>query len=198
MSLVREGQKLNLIFSKDNKTVEITCVISEVLYDRLIVELPKSFMRYINYLATGCEVSVRVFSTVGLLAFNSIIINGGLEDIFSIEYDESIVRMEPYADSQPVEEILEMTIKDVKNALSYSAKSIEIGAKGVKFLCESPLNLETVYDFVLMTDEEYGNIEFSGLINSVDPVFTNEYIMSYTKISGNDRQNILRFIYSVG
>ena len=134
MSLVREGQKLNLIFSKDNKTVEITCVISEVLYDRLIVELPKSFMRYINYLATGCEVSVRVFSTVGLLAFNSIIINGGLEDIFSIEYDESIVRMEPYADSQPVEEILEMTIKDVKNALSYSAKSIEIGAKGVKFL----------------------------------------------------------------
>ncbi len=198
MSLVREGQKLNLIFSKDNKTVEITCVISEVLYDRLIVELPKSFMRYINYLATGCEVSVRVFSTVGLLAFNSIIINGGLEDIFSIEYDESIVRMEPYADSQPVEEILEMTIKDVKNALSYSAKSIEIGAKGVKFLCESQLNLETVYDFVLMTDEEYGNIEFSGLINSVDPVFTNEYIMSYTKISGNDRQNILRFIYSVG
>ena len=198
MSLVREGQKLNLIFSKDNKTVEITCVISEVLYDRLIVELPKSFMRYINYLATGCEVSVRVFSTVGLLAFNSIIFNGGLEDIFSIEYDDSIVRMEPYADSQPVEEILEMTIKDVKNALSYSAKSIEIGAKGVKFLCESQLNLETVYDFVLMTDEEYGNIEFSGLINSVDPVFTNEYIMSYTKISGNDRQNILRFIYSVG
>ena len=48
-----------------------------------------------------------------------------------------------------------------------------------------------------MTDEEYGNIEFSGLINSVDPVFTNEYVMSYTKISGNDRQNILRFIYSV-
>lgn len=198
MSLVREGQKLNLIFSKDNKTVEITCVISEVLYDRLIVELPKSFMRYINHLATGCEVSVRVFSTVGLLAFNSIIINGGLEDIFSIEYDEDFVRMEPYADSQPVEEILEMTIKDVKNAVTFSAKSIEIGAKGVKFLCESQLDLETVYDFVLMTDEEYGNIEFSGLINSVDPVFTNEYVMSYTKISGNDRQNILRFIYSVG
>lgn len=198
MSLVREGQKLNLIFSKDYKTVEITCVITEVLYDRLMLELPKSFMRYINYLATGCEVSVRVFSTVGLLAFNSVIINGGLEDIFSIEYDEELVRMEPYADSDPVEEILEMKIKDVKNAISYSAKSIEIGARGVKFICESQLDLETVYDFVLMTDEEYGNIEFSGLINSVDPVFTNEYVMSYTKISGNDRQNILRFIYSVG
>ena len=198
MSLVREGQKLNLIFSKDYKTVEITCVITEVLYDRLMLELPKSFMRYINYLSTGCEVSVRVFSTVGLLAFNSVIINGGLEDIFSIEYDEELVRMEPYADSDPVEEILEMKIKDVKNAISHSAKSIEIGARGVKFICESQLDLETVYDFVLMTDEEYGNIEFSGLINSVDPVFTNEYVMSYTKISGNDRQNILRFIYSVG
>ena len=198
MNLVREGQKLNLIFNKDDRLVEITCSVSAVEFDRLIVELPKSFMRYINYLSTGCTVSVRVFSSVGLLAFNSIIINGGLEDIFSIEYDENLVRLEPYMESTPLEEILEMSIKDVKKATVYSAKTIEIGAKGIKFICEKNLEQNTIYDFVLMAGEEFGNIEFSGLINSRDEVFPDEYMMSYTKISANDRQNILRFIYSVG
>ena len=197
MNLVREGQKLNLIFNKGDKTVEITCIVASVEFDRLIVELPKSFMRYIEFLATGCEVSVRVFSTAGILAFNSIIINGGLEDFFSIEHDENAVRMEPYTESPSVEEIMELTIKD-KSGKVYSGKTIEIGTKGIKFVCEEKLELETVYEFVLVTNEEFGNIEFTGIINSFDSVFPEEYIMSYTKISGVDRQNILRFIYSVG
>ena len=197
MNLVREGQKLNLIFNKGDKTVEITCVVASVEFDRLIVELPKSFMRYIEFLGTGCEVSVRVFSTAGILAFNSIIINGGLEDYFSIEYDSNAVRMEPYTESPSVEEILELIIKD-KSGKVYQAKTIEIGTKGLKFVCENKLELETIYDFTLLTNEEFGNIEFTGLINSFDQVFPEEYVMSYTKISGADRQNILRFIYSVG
>ncbi len=197
MNLVREGQKLNLIFNKGDKTVEITCVVAGIEFDRLLVELPKSFMRYIEFLSTGCEVSVRVFSTAGILAFNSIVINGGLEDFFSIEYDENAVRMEPYTESPSIEEILELLIKD-KSGRSYAAKTIEVGTKGLKFVCEEKLELETIYDFTLITNEEFGNIEFTGLINSYDEVFPEEYVMSYTKISGIDRQNILRFIYSVG
>lgn len=198
MNLVREGQKLNLIFNKGEKTVELTCIVSRVFYDRIVVELPKSFMRYIECLASGCEVSVRVFSTAGLLAFNSVIINGGLEDEFTIEYDDNNVKMEHYSESPSIEEILEMTIKDVKKSTQYSAKTIEIGTKGVKFVCKDKLELDSVYDFVLSVGDEFGNIEFSGIINSNDEVFPEEYEMSYTKISGDDRQNILRFIYSVG
>ena len=197
MNLVREGQKLNLIFNKGEKTVEITCVVSEVFYDRIAVSLPKSFMRYIEHLTSGCEVSVRVFSTAGLIAFNSVIINGGLEEQFTIEYDEDFVSMEHYSESPSVEEILEMTIKDSSVPAVVSAKTIEIGTKGMRFVSSSKLNVGSVYDFVLDIGEEFGAIEFSGLINSNDEVFTEEYEMSYTKISGEDRQNILRFIYSV-
>lgn len=197
MNLVREGQKLNLIFNKGEKTVEITCVVAGVEFDRIIVELPKSFMRYIEHLSAGCEVSVRVFSTAGLLAFNSVIINGGLEDEFVIEYDENAIKMEHYSESPSVEEILEMTIKNTKKALMFNAKTIEIGTKGIKFVCHDKLEVNGVYDFVLNVGEEFGNIEFSGIINSNDEVFTEEYEMSYTKISGDDRQNILRFMYSV-
>ena len=197
MNLVREGQKLNLIFNKGEKTVEITCVVSKVFYDRLVVDLPKSFMRYIEHLTSGCEVSVRVFSTAGLIAFNSVIINGGLEEQFTIEYDEDFVSMEHYSESPSVEEILEMTIKDLSEPAMISAKTIEIGTKGMRFVSSSKLNIGSVYDFVLNIGEEFGTIEFSGLINSNDEVFPEEYEMSYTKISGEDRQNILRFIYSV-
>ena len=125
------------------------------------------------------------------------ILNGGLEDVFSIEYDENNVKMEHYSESPSIEEILDMSIRDVKKATLYSAKTIEIGTKGVKFVCQDKLEVNAVYDFVLSVGDEFGNIEFSGLINSNDEVFPEEYEMSYTKISGDDRQNILRFIYSV-
>lgn len=197
MNLVREGQKLNLIFNKGEKTVEITCVVSEVFYDRIVVDLPKSFMRYIEHLTSGCEVSVRVFSTAGLIAFNSVIINGGLEEQFTIEYDEDFVSMEHYSESPSVEEIVEMSIKEQNASNVISAKTIEIGTKGMKFVSSSKLEVGSVYDFEINIGEEFGTIEFSGLINSNDEVFPEEYEMSYTKISGEDRQNILRFIYSV-
>ena len=197
MNLVREGQKLNLIFNKGEKTVEITCVVSEVFYDRIVVDLPKSFMRYIEHLTSGCEVSVRVFSTAGLIAFNSVIINGGLEEQFTIEYDEDFVSMEHYSESPSVEEIVEMSIKEQNTPNLISAKTIEIGTKGMKFVSSSKLEVGSVYDFEINIGEEFGTIEFSGLISSNDEVFPEEYEMSYTKISGEDRQNILRFIYSV-
>lgn len=197
MNLVREGQKLNLIFNKGEKTVEITCVVSEVFYDRIVVDLPKSFMRYIEHLTSGCEVSVRVFSTAGLIAFNSVIINGGLEEQFTIEYDEDFVSMEHYSESPSVEEIVEMSIKEQNTPNLIFAKTIEIGTKGMKFVSSSKLEVGSVYDFEINIGEEFGTIEFSGLINSNDEVFPEEYEMSYTKISGEDRQNILRFIYSV-
>lgn len=197
MNLVREGQKLNLIFNKGEKTVEITCVVSEVFYDRIVVDLPKSFMRYIEHLTSGCEVSVRVFSTAGLIAFNSVIINGGLEEQFTIEYDEDFVSMEHYSESPSVEEIVEMSIKEQNTPNLIFAKTIEIGTKGMKFVSSSKLEIGSVYDFEINIGEEFGTIEFSGLINSNDEVFPEEYEMSYTKISGEDRQNILRFIYSV-
>ena len=46
MELIHSGQKLSINIIKDDKLIEIIGVITEVLDDRISVELPKYFMRY--------------------------------------------------------------------------------------------------------------------------------------------------------
>ena len=41
MDLLKSGQKLNIYFEKDGNLVEIACVISSVLDDRLVIDLPQ-------------------------------------------------------------------------------------------------------------------------------------------------------------
>ena len=48
MDLIQENQKLSINIQKDDKLVEIVCTINKVLDDRLIIEPPPYFMRYID------------------------------------------------------------------------------------------------------------------------------------------------------
>ena len=61
MDLFKSGQKINLYFPKDENLVSISCTISNVKNDRLYVELPQYFMRYIEYLEDGKKLTAKVF-----------------------------------------------------------------------------------------------------------------------------------------
>ena len=65
MELLKTGQKLSIFFQKEDNLVEMSCTISAVMDDRIVIELPKYFMRYIEYLDVGCKLTVKVFSKIG-------------------------------------------------------------------------------------------------------------------------------------
>ena len=67
MDLLKSGQKLSIFFQKEDKLVEIACVISQMLEDRIAIELPPYFMRYIEYLDVGCTLTIKVFSKMLVL-----------------------------------------------------------------------------------------------------------------------------------
>ena len=101
MELLKPGQKLSISFQKEDKLVEIMCVISEVFEDRLVIELPQYFMRYIEYLDVGCKLTVKVFSKIGTVDFNTIVISSPLEDDFSVELDYNAMKLTP-SEEMPV------------------------------------------------------------------------------------------------
>ena len=78
MDLLLEGQKINLYFQKDSNIVEMVCSIEKVFDDRLEIVLPQYFMRYIEYLQAGRKITAKVFSKLGTIDFNSVIITSPL------------------------------------------------------------------------------------------------------------------------
>ena len=65
MDLFSEGQKLTLFFKKDSNMVEMTCAIEQVFDDRLSLLLPQYFMRYIDFLQVGAQLTAKAFSKLG-------------------------------------------------------------------------------------------------------------------------------------
>ena len=44
MDLLKARQKLSILFQKEDSLVEIACVISALLEDRIVIDLPQYFM----------------------------------------------------------------------------------------------------------------------------------------------------------
>ena len=95
MDLFNEEQKIALSFIKDNMMVEMVCSIDKIYEDRLSLNLPQYFMRYINYLQVGNRVTAKVFSKLGTIDFNTVIITSPLEDVFFIELDYNSLKLTP-------------------------------------------------------------------------------------------------------
>ena len=74
MDLLKARQKLSILFQKEDSLVEIACVISALLEDRIVIDLPQYFMRYIEYLDVGCSLTIKAFSKIGTVDFNTIVI----------------------------------------------------------------------------------------------------------------------------
>ena len=85
MDLLKIGQKLGIYFQKEKNLVEIECTIASIFDDRLVIELPQYFMRYIEFLEEGKPLTVKVFSKVGTVDFNTVIISSPLEEEFAVE-----------------------------------------------------------------------------------------------------------------
>ena len=101
MDLLTEGQKLTLFFQKNKNMVEIACVIEKLRDDRLDLQLPQYFMRYIQYLQVGKKLTAKVFSPLGTVDFNTVVIHSPLEETFTIELDYNSMKLNP-GDKMPI------------------------------------------------------------------------------------------------
>ena len=95
MDLIKKGQRLTLFFQKDSNMVEMSCTVEEVYEDRLVLNLPQYFMRYIEFLQTGKKLTAKVFSKLGTIDFNALVITSPLEEFFSIEMDQNAMKLTP-------------------------------------------------------------------------------------------------------
>ena len=193
MDLLSSGQKLNIIFPREDKIVEIACTISDVLDDRIVIELPQYFMRYIEFLEVGCPLTVKVFSKLGTIDFNTVVISSPLEEVFSVELDYNAMKLTPGSDIPVVQAMENLNIKFEESVLK--VRTFELSTEYVKFYSDRKFALNESFDCELILPKNYGIITFRGTISEIDPVYDNEFTAAYSNMTETDRQTLLYYMY---
>lgn len=193
MNLFTEGQKITLIFQKDSNLVEMTCSVEKVLDDRLHLILPQYFMRYIDFLQVGFKLTAKAFSKFGTLDFNSVVITSPLEETFSIELDYNSVRLTS-GDQIPVSKAVEPITINFNNT-TYKCKTFELSTEYVKFSSDNKFAINDILECSLLLPKDYGIINFKATVFEIDPIYDNEYTVSYLTITEQDKQTLLYYMY---
>lgn len=193
MDLIKVGQKLNINFPKDDKIVEITATISGIYDDRIVIDLPPYFMRYIEYLEVGEPLTIKVFSKIGTVDFNTIIISSPLEDEFSVELDYNAMKLTPTENIPMVEAVEAMNITFEER--TFRVNTFEIATRYIKFYSDYSFEVGNELECDLNLPDKCGIIKFKGQISYVDPVYDNEFTVSYTMMTEEDRQTLLYYMY---
>ena len=193
MDLLKSGQKLGLFIQHDGNIVEITSTITEVKPDRLVIDLPPYFMRYLKYLEVGCPLTVKVFSKLGTVDFNTIVISSPLEDEFSVELDYNAIKLTPTEEIPSIEDIEELNVTIDETVLQL--KTFEIATEYIKFYSDKKFAVNDILECELILPKDYGTINFRATVVEVDPVYDNEYKAVYSNMTEDARGALLYYMY---
>lgn len=193
MDLFKPEQKLSISFEKGGNLVEILCKILKVFDDRLEIELPPYFMRYIEFLETGKKLTAKVFSKLGTIDFNTVVITSPLEDNFSIEIDYNAMKLTP-GEEIPVIEAVELVNATVGENL-VKLSTFEISTEYIKFNSDKKFSEGQSFDCELILPKNHGIIKFRATVVEIDPVYDDEYKAVYSNMTEEDRQTLLYYMY---
>lgn len=193
MDLIKKEQRVALVFPKEDKLVEVICTVNKVYDDRLELILPQYFMRYLNFLQVGCKLTAKVFSKIGTIDFNTVVISSPLEDSFLIELDYNSMKLSSGNEIVKIYAVEKLEL--IKGGEVFSFKTIEISPVHLKFQSDKKLKLDEFYDCNLFLPKGYGIINFKGIISEIDSVYDNEYTLRYSILDDESIQKILYYMY---
>lgn len=194
--ILQEGQRLSINIQSEGKLIEIIGSINKILNDRLFINLPPYFMRYINYFDVGEDLTIKVFTKIGTIDFNTIVISSPLEDEFAVEYDPNAVKFTASEEIPVISAILSLQIQEGQGAEEfYTTRTIEVASEYLKLYSDKKYQLEDTFDCKLILPKNYGTISFRATVTDIDSVYENEYTVSYSLMNEYDRQSLLYYMY---
>ncbi len=196
MGLFQENQKAKIIFEANDKIVEIDCYIEKIYYDRLKLELPKAASRYTPYLKTGKYLTINVFSRIGVLIQDSIVLTSPLEREFTVEYDKDAIRIENRRRIKRYSANCDLVI--FRPLLgNIDTKIIDISTSGLRYYSDVPLEAGSEYDCKLILRPTEAKILFKGKILDNKGLPAGVYRMFINKISYKEKQMLLDYCETI-
>ena len=196
MGLFRENQKAKIIFEAGDKIIEMDCYILEVKYDRLMLKLPRAAARYIDWLKTGVEVKVQVYSQIGVLEQDSLILSSLDESNLIVEYDADSITLRNRRRNKRHSTDCDLII--FRPLLgNIETHLIDLSINGLRYYSDIPLEAGSEYDCKILLKGTKFKILFKGKVFDNRGLPAGVYRMFINKIAYKDKQILLDYCENI-
>lgn len=191
MGVIRENQQTKLSFKgKDGIEKELNCLVKGIYNDRITLQCSKEVLDNAEYLQEGDEVSVKIFTPIGIKLYDALIINSPLEGDFTIEFVEDylkeIQRRKYLRVSYKTKVIL---LREKGNIIVYTS---DIGGGGIRFSCDTAIRDGQVINCMIYLPPQITSVKAKGVILKDEHLAPDEYVLTFTKIDEFDREKIIK------
>lgn len=192
MGLFQENQKAKITFVSDDKIVEMDCYIAKIYYDRLKIELPNMAERYFQDLKAGTSIKLNIFSQVGIINQESVVLSSPQEVDFMIEYDPDAIEVVNRRQGKRYSAncnliIFRPLLGDIETQL------IDISTRGLRYYSDIPLETGFEYDCKVFLTPTENQILFRGKVLDNKGLPAGVFRMMIDRISYKDKQTLLNY-----
>lgn len=195
MGEIRKNQKVKLTFTmSDESEKEVNCLIKEVFIDRLTLTINDEVLKYAEYLEEGEELIAKVFTPSGVKLLNTIVLDSPTEQEFVIEYAEVSAEVQRREYTR-----VQLTAKVVIQRNHHEnivTNTIDVSGGGLRFAFDGNFNSKEEVSITLyLPDTKL--IQAKGHIIKNNQLPVNVHILSFSEISENDRDKILKKCFEI-
>lgn len=195
MGEIKTGQKVKLsIDTADGSKQEFDCYIKDFHHDRLTLNYPKDILNYSEYFEEGSELSVKVFTPIGVRVYESIVLDSPFEGDFVIEYVENSPQIQRREYVRILHCLKVVVEKEDKNtAVAYT---VDISGGGIKFVYDGDFRPgESVKLTMYLPDVRA--IQCYGTILKNEHIPKNEHVLFFTEIDEKERDRLIKLCFDL-
>ncbi len=192
MKALKIGNDVKIEYLNDNGNVlSIISKISNIEYDRLELSTPKeNYEEACKYLNEGTTILVYIYTSNGIRAFDSIVLNPLREKlIIDFPNDYKNIQRRKYIRANWISQAI---LIDPKTNESFNITTKDLGGEALKFITNKPLNQDDEYKISLTLDNFLPSVIIEGRIEKKAHFKEQEYLFFYENIKDSDRNKIIK------
>ncbi len=189
MRKVQPGQKVRIgIEASGGQILQFFAYIKKVEPDRLLLMFSESKAQFAKFLEEGSTVRLSVYTPLGILLLNSVILSAPVGFEFEVEYESLSKRIQrrKYVRAHANYRLL---INQMGKTITTLTE--DIGGGGIRFIADTYIHQSEVNAKLYIPEIDSG-IPFSGIVERKDRYKDNEYLIRYTNITEADRNKIIQ------
>lgn len=196
MGEIRENQKTKLLFkTEDGSEKELDCSVKKFDKDRISLNYPYDAMDYVDYLQEGDEVTVKIFTPLGVRIFDAVVLDSPLEPEFVVEYVENSTNIQRR--SYPRINLKTKVIIEREENDNIVTHTIDISGGGIRFFYEGKIYPGEEVGVLLYLPYMIRSVQAIGVIMKNDNLPKNEYVLLFTEISERERDKIIKQCFEI-
>ena len=186
---VQVAQRVRVgVETENNQIFQFFSYVKKIYDERLVLVFSESNSHFEKYLVESSTVRLSIYTPIGVLLAEAIIINSAKNCEFEVEMLQQPKRIQR---RRYVRANAHYRLIIEQNEKNYTALTCDIGGGGVRFLCDSGIDY-VFSNAKLFIPEIKEGLAFSGTVEKKSYYKKDEYLIQFEQIEEKTRNKIIQ------